>query len=217
MRRFILVLFCLLFLNYSYSQIKFTPEISIGIAARNASFELTDYPVRSGRDFGFAYDQVEISRNRNISLDIGQFISKKKIYVELSSYFRYGHFHFKDRSYSSEELKKFKYDVFLDANYYLKWKEKHKSSLILGIGVGYMNMNTGFHYDRLTGEVDANGNFLKVNTKSAFSFIAPRFLLGVDRNKFIAFVIVHGTPDDDYRSNSTIWLEFKATYKIFQF
>ncbi len=191
---------------------KLSPEIAIGIAARNASIELTDYPRRSARSFGFSYNQIDISRNRNISLDIGQFVYKKKIYVELSSYCRYGHFHYETNSPNSKQIKRFKYDVFLDANYYLKWKKQHKSSLILGLGVGYMNMNTGFRYDELTGEIDASGNYLKVNTKSSFSFIAPRFLIGIDRNRFKAFVIAHGTPDEDFRSNPTIWLEFKASY-----
>lgn len=200
----------------SQNSFKFEPEINIGISARCASIELLDYPIRSRRNFGFTYDQIEISRNRNFVLEVGQFVYKKKIFVGLSSYFRYGHFHYKT-DYNSQEFKRFKYDVFFDANYHLKWKEKHKSSLILGLGIGYMNLNTGFNYDRITGEVDANGNILKVNTKGAFGFMAPRFLLGIDRNKFKAFVIVNGTRDDDYRPNPTIWLEFKATYALKKF
>jgi hypothetical protein len=216
MKKLTFILIAFFVSKFSFSQLKFKPEINFGIVARNATIELSDYSIRRRPYFGFDYNQIKISRNRNLSIDIGQFIYKKKIYVELSSYIRYGHFHY-EKDYTTNEIKRFKYDFFADANYYLKWKKEHKSSLILGFGLGFMNLNTSFSYFAFTGERNASGNYLKKELKRGFNFLAPRFLLGVDRNKFKAFVIVHGTPDDDYQPNPTIWLEFKASYKIFQF
>jgi hypothetical protein len=204
-------------LNLKAQSIRFKPEVNIGIAFRNASLELSNYPNRNNRSFGFDFDQIALTRTQNLALDIGQFVYKKRIYVDISSYLRYGHFHYETQSPQSKEIKRLKYDFFLDASYYFKKKNENRFGVILGAGIGYMNINTGFRYNYINGDTDASGNYVVRNVKGGFGYIAPRLIVGGEIKRIKGFVIVHGTPDDDYRSNPTIWLEFKLSYKIFKF
>lgn len=80
-----------------------------------------------------------------------------------------------------------------------------------GLGTGYMNLNTGYVADFIYGD---SNNPVIIRRKSGFNFFAPRLLMGAAYKKLNAFVIVHGTPDNHYDPNPTLWIEFKASYKF---
>ena len=80
-----------------------------------------------------------------------------------------------------------------------------------------MNIGTGFSYNYNTGEKDTIGNWIIRRLKGGFGFLAPRLLVGIKKNRVSGFINVHGTPDNNYRSNPTIWIEFKATYSFSPF
>lgn len=202
--------------SYSQNKIKLNPTIEVGISHRNASIELQPNFLASSREFGFSFNQVAITRTQSLTIDMRQSLYKERIFAQLSTYFRYNHFHY-EGNFTSKEIKSFKSDLFLDAIYAFRKKKKTSFGLLLGAGIGFMNIGTGFHYNYNTGNKDANGNWIIERRKGAFSFLAPRLLVGVQKNRFSGFVNVYGTPDDNYRSNPTIWLEFKVAYSFSPF
>jgi hypothetical protein len=201
---------------FSQSKIKFDPTIELGISHRNASIELESSFLASGRSFGFSYNQIAITRTQSLAIDMRQNLYKERIFAQLSTYFRYNHFHY-EGDYRTKEIKNFKSDVFLDAVFLSRKKKKTSFGFLLGAGIGYMNIGTGFHYNYNTGIKDANGNWIIKREKATFCFLAPRLLFGIHKNRLSGYVNFHYTPDDFYRPNPTIWLEFKAAYSIWRF
>jgi hypothetical protein len=209
----VLLIVCFLYSN-SYSQHKliFNPSVEIGIAHRNAAFELSDYYNRFSPDFTYDYDGIAHFRNTSLAIGFEQYVYKKKLSIQLASYFRYNHLYYGKNAQgisnsNQKEYKRLKYDIFVDALYHFKKRKKKSIGIILGVGIGKMNYGTKFKDSLWTG----NKNELKTR---AFIFIAPRLLLGFEKNNFSFFTITHGTPDIDYRSNPTIWLEFKLAYSF---
>lgn len=196
---------------YSQSKNKLNPSIEIGIAQRSNPFELSEFswlPGSSG--YTYQYNSGKHFKNFSLSLALQQFVLKKRISVQLASYFRYNHLYYGKNaqgvsSTNEKEYKRLKYDVFIDGIYHFKKRKPSSIGIELGLGIGYMNFGTNFK-DSIW-----NGN-ATVEAVRSFTFLAPRLIIGINKNKFSFFTIVHGTPDSYYRSNPSIWLEFKAAY-----
>jgi hypothetical protein len=205
----------LLFNNVSVDaqeKLKFNPSIEIGIAHRNAAFELTNYYYRYSPNFSYEYDGIAHFRNTSLAIGLQQYVYKKKLSVQLASYFRYNHLYYGKNAQgmsnsNQKEYKRLKYDIFTDVLYHFKKRKEKSVGVILGAGIGNMNYGTKFKDSLWTGSKN------ELRTRS-FTFIAPRLLLGFEKSKFSFFTIAHGTPDIDYRSNPTIWLEFKLAYSF---
>ncbi len=207
------------FLSYQigYAQIEKNIAIDFGIAFRGAAIVLADKPfVRNS--YGFSYDETKLFRNKSVVIDIKKNVFNKKCYLQLSNYFRYGHFHYqKDPTTNvSTELKRFKRDHFLDFLYEFGKQKANHFIFTLGAGYGFMNFNTSFTYNRYQG-TDASGNPILVPTTGSFRFNAPRLIVGLRRNKLQCFIIVHGTPDEQFEPNPTLCIETKFTYSFFKF
>jgi len=217
-----MIKFCFLFSVVFYSvnsfaQKKITyPTIEIGISHRNASIELESSFLARGRNFGFSYNQIAITRTQSLAIDMRQNLYKERIFAQFSTYFRYNHFHY-EGDYRTKEIKNFKSDLFLDAVFVSRKKKKKSFGFLLGAGIGYMNIGTGFHYNYNTGIKDNNGDWIIKREKATFSFLAPRLLMGIKKNRLSGYVNLHYTPDDNYRTNPTIWLEFKVCYSFSPF
>ena len=200
---------------YSQHKLKIDPKLEVGFAYRVAAFELSDYPSRSTPNFTYYYNGISHFRNSNLAIAIQQYVFKEKVSLRLSSYFRYNHLFFGKNAQgisgpNEKEYKRLKYDVFIDGLYHFKKRKANSFGLILGAGIGEMNLGTNFKDSIWTG---SKNELIKRN----FSFIAPRLLVGISKNSLSVFAIAHGTPDTDYRSNPTIWLEFKIAYSFSPF
>ncbi len=192
------------------NKLRFNPSIEIGIARRAEAFELSDYSSRTSPNFTFYYDAFAHFTNTNLAIAVNQYVYKNKLTVQLASYFRYNHLNYGKNAQgisnsNQTEYKRLKYDIFIDVLYHFKKRKEKSLGIILGAGIGEMNYGTKFKDSLWIGSKN------ELKTRS-FIFIAPRLLLGFEKGNFSFFTIAHGTPDIDYRSNPTIWLEFKLAY-----
>ena len=216
------LLFCLSLLfafNFTFSQNKnkFNPSLEIGIAQRSFPFELSEFSHLPGSFSGYSYefDNHKHFKNFSLSIALKEYVLKKRISVQLASYFRYNHLYYGKNAQGitnySDEYKRLKYDIFLDGLYHFKKGKSSSVGVELGLGIGFMNLGTRFKDSIL----DYNNRYEEVIR--GFGFLAPRLLVGINKNKFSLFAIAHGTPDSYYRSNPSIWLEFKLAYSFSPF
>ena len=197
---------------YAQNKLAFNPSVEIGVAIRNAAFELIDYTNGRSPDLTYDYNGIAHFRNTSVAIAFKQYVHKNKISVQLASYFRYNHLYYGKNAQglsnsNQKEYKRLKYDLFLDGLYHFKKRRENAAAIILGLGIGKMNNGTKFKDSVLT------GSKYELRTTS-FQFFAPRLLLGIEKRKISFFVIAHGTPDTDYQPNPTIWLEFKGSYSF---
>lgn len=203
----------------AFSQIDKTILFTPGVAFRNAAIRLEDKMFLRVPD-GYRFNSLEHFRTTSFSIDISRNIWSRHWYVQLSNYIRYGHVAVEQtrQNVDIKEIKRLKRDHLLDLLY--KFNLNHKKvNFVVGGGIGFMNFNSTFNYDRNTGNKDANGNWIYVRTTGGFRFFAPRIIVGIERKNLKdnhrslnAFVIAHGTPDEDYEPYPTIWLEGKVSY-----
>jgi hypothetical protein len=200
----------------SQSKFKLNPSVEIGIAQRSNAFELSEaswLPGSSG--YTYKYSNSKHFRNFSMAMALQQFVLKKRISVQLASYFRYNHLYYGKNaqgvsSTKEKEYKRLKYDVFIDGLYHFKKRKPRSVGIVLGAGIGNMNYGTKFK------DSTWRGNDY-VEFDRSFRFLAPRLIVGFNKQKFSFFTIAHGTPDSYYRSNPSIWLEFKAAYSFSPF
>jgi hypothetical protein len=196
------VLFILsIFFTYaSYSQSKFNPQIEVGIAYRPGIIELSKlstYPNLGPKRTTYNYSAAKHFSNLNLAIALQQYVIKKRISLQLASYFRYNHLYYGknaqgNSSSSEKEYKRLKYDFFIDGIYHFKKRNPGSVGIELGVGIGYMNNGTSFKDSTL----DYNNNY--VETVRGFSFFAPRIIVGVTKNNFSFSAIAHGTPESIY-------------------
>lgn len=196
------------------AQVEKMPVIDLGISNRGSAIVLADKPIVTNR-FGFDWSSLKHFRVTSLAIDIKKNIFNKHCFIELSNYFRYGHFRYERDPLTgiSTEIKRFKHDHLLDFLYEFGKHKQNKPVFILGAGYGPMNLGTAFSYNRYIRR-DAAGNPIFIPVKSCFCFYAPRLIVGVRRNKLQGFIIVHGTPDEEFESNPTLWIEGKASYSF---
>jgi hypothetical protein len=212
-------IFTLALSGKAFCQKQNLPVIAAGLSYRQepTMFSGSEFP-RSR--YGFYYEVEQPAPY--LSLDVKQQLFKKKrIIIELSNYFTYSAFReiTPDRTnpYYTIKQKRFKHDHFLSLLYPFK-SRSNKPHIILGAGIGYMNFGTGFRYDYFTGESDQSGNpIVYKNKKGGFRFFAPKFIVGIEKSRYNAFLIVNGTPDIYYEPNPTLWIEGKLTYTFHLF
>lgn len=210
----LLFAFCL---AHPQKNTKLNPSIELGIAYRPGVIELSELSrlPNLGRPYTtYAYSSKKHFNNLNLSIALQQLILKKRINLQLASYFRYNHLYYGKNaqavsSRAEKEYKRLKYDLFIDGLYHFK-KSKSGIGIVVGAGIGNMNYGTRFRDSVWRG----NDSLEAVRS---FRFFAPRLIVGLNKNNFSFFAIAHGTPDSEYEGNPTIWLEFKAAYSFSPF
>ncbi len=201
----------------SYSQLKNSPRINVGIASRPELFELSNYYVRRTFSKGY-YSNIGRMTNPNLVVELSQKLNHERWLVKFSNYFSYNYLATTLDSFNlpKEDLKRFKFDFFLDANYELRFRKFKHSFIYIGAGIGRMNISKKFDYNYPTDKLDNNGNIVFIPLTTSLSFWAPRISVGFAFKNISAFVTAHGTPDGDYNSNPSLWVEYKLLYS-FQF
>lgn len=199
---------------FAQGKIKFSPELKFGFSARNASIELMSYQyIRNPPISRNKYNQIKLTRNKNLIVELQQSFWKPNLTAQLSGALRYGHVYYDS---NQVEVKSMKYDLFLDVIYLFKKKKNMNKPdriyLFAGAGFGQMNYNTKFKYKHT--EYDFNNNPIERERTGSFMFLAPRVTIGALYKKLQGSFVVHGTPDDTYEPNPTIWMEFKLTYSL---
>jgi hypothetical protein len=203
------------FTSYSQSKFKFNPRLEVGIAYRPGVIELSESSKYPNLRTTHAYNSTKHFNNVSLAIALQHYVIKEKISLQIASYFRYNHLYYGKSaqgisSSNEKEYKRLKYDLFIDGIYHFKKRKTRSLGVDLGIGIGYMNNSTSFKDSTWTGSK-------YVEAVRGFSFLAPRIIVGVNKNNFSFFAIAHGTPDSEYQSNPTIWLEFKAAYTFSPF
>lgn len=115
-----LLIFTVGFTFSGFAQVNKTIELHGCLSHRNASIEITKYYIREPHSRVVNYNWVNMSRVQNIGIDIRRNVFSRNLYAQVSGYMRYGHLYYDS---SGVELKRFKYDVFLDALYIFRKKE----------------------------------------------------------------------------------------------
>lgn len=205
--------------TYGQKNKKLNPSIEIGVAYRPGVIELSKLSrlPNLGQPYTtFTYSSKKHFNNANLSIALQQFVLRQSIGLQIASYFRYNHLYYGKNaqgvsSNKEKEYKRLKYDVFIDGLYHFKKRKPSSIGIELGLGIGYMNLGTRFRDSLL----DYNNNYREAT--GGFDFLAPRLIVGLNKNNFSFFAVAHGTPDSEYEGNPTIWLEFKAAYSFSPF
>ena len=188
------------------------PTLGIGIAARLPAIELQQQKFVQANNFYTAQYQEAMPR---LCVDVKQKIFKKRMYfVQLSNYITYSNSRtIKPLPGSSKSTKEYKLkrDHFVDI--YFQFKSSKNINFILGTGIGTMNAGTKFKLDTL------NNPSLPVPIQkvNATTYMAPRLLLGLQKERYHVFAIIHGTPNKNGEPYPTLWSEVKFTYSIYPF
>ena len=200
---------------FSEGQFKNAPKINAGIARRPELFELTNYYVRGGAGKGY---QSNIGRMNKPSLafEISQRLNNERWILELSNYLSSNYLAtvYDSMNYYHKDISAFKYDIFFDGLYEVRFRKFKKTFIYIGAGVGRMNISKKFDYNYPTGKFDSSGNWLYEKKSTSLSFWAPRILFGVAYKNLSAFVIAHSTPDGDFNRKLSLWVEYKLLYSF---
>jgi hypothetical protein len=214
-KKTIILLFLVSFSAITYAQLKNTPKINIGIARRPELFELSNYPVRGGRDKGYQSNIGRMS-NPNLVVELNQRLNHEKWILQFSNYFSYNYLAtlYDSGNRIHADISAFKFDVFVDAIYEIRFRKFKNSFIRIGAGVGRMNISKKFDYNYPTGKFDANGNRIYEKRSTSLSFWAPRRLIGFEYRKIGTFVTAHYTPDGDFNPKPSLWVEYKLVYSF---
>lgn len=205
----------LLFSFISYAQFKNNPKISVGIAWRPELFELSNYSTRTIPAKGYMSDIGRMD-NPNLVVEFSQRLNHERWILQFSNYFSHNYLatvsDFGNRIHN--DISAFKYDVFIDAKYEIRFRKFKNSFIYVGAGVGRMNVSKKFDYNYPTGERDINGNWIYQKRSTSLSFWAPRLFAGFTYRKLGGFVTAHYTPDIEFNPKPSLWIEYKATYSF---
>lgn len=214
-KKTIIPIFLISFSIVASAQLKNAPKISVGVAWRPELFELSNYYIRRTVDKGY-YSNIGRMSNPNLAVELSQKLNHERWLFRFSNYFSYNYLATTLDSFNlpKENLKSFKYDLFLDVNYELRFRKFKHSFIYIGAGIGRMNISRKFDHDYPTGGLDNNGNRIFIRSSTNLAFWAPRIAVGFAFKNFSAFVTAHGTPDGDFNSNPSLWIEYKLLYSF---
>ena len=149
-------------------------------------------------------------------LEINQRLNHERWLLQLSNYFSYNYLAtlYDSLNINSKTISAFKYDIFFDALYEIRLKKFKRSFIYIGAGVGRMNISKKFDYNYPTGVRDNNSNQIFEKRSTSLSFFAPRLSVGFSFKNISSFLVAHGTPDNDFKSNPSLWLEYKVLYSF---
>lgn len=209
------LVFFIFFSFASYSQFTNAPKISVGIGWRPELFELSNYSTRSIPAKGYM-SNIGRMDNPNLVVELSQRLNLERWLIQFSNYFSYNYLATPVDSFNmlKEDIKSFKYDCFLDVIYEIRFRKFKHFFIYVGAGYGRMNISKKFNYNYPTGELDNNGNRVFLPSSSSLSFWAPRISVGFAFKNISAFVTAHGTPDGDFNSNPSLWVEYKLLYSF---
>jgi hypothetical protein len=186
---------------------------SIGINYRQSAIDIQNHPYSSSNKDYF-YDskfwQVP-SLYSSINYKL------KNSYLSFENYIRYNHLYFTDkvkpyatlRNTYRNEVKKMKYDVFL--NYAIIKKLKKDINLNFKFGIGFSNLNTKYdvtYYDTVV----STGIIYPNNYKGTFAQLTPKFELEVINNRLGASSEVLLVEGENRIGLWALWLGFKVFY-----
>lgn len=193
----------------------FKPKINIGIAFRGSVHEIEKARYRS-YPYNFHYYPSAQSNCQSLSIDVVQDIFGKNWKVELSNYFRYNYFRETQATPASNLVteKRFKSDHFFDIFYNPALGKKKDWKLKIGIGYGVTNTNTAFNYPRFTGEYDANGNPIIINSFASFQYDGLRAFVGASYKKMGLTIAVFDSKNNNNEDLFSLWIETKFAYSF---
>jgi hypothetical protein len=209
------LVFFIFFSFASYSQFTNAQKISVGIGWRPELFELSNYSTRTIPAKGYI-SNIGRMDNPNLVVELSQKLNHERWLIQLSNYFSYNFLATPIDSLNmlEKDLKSFKYDFFIDVNYEIRFRKFKHSFIYVGAGIGRMNISKKFNYNYPTGELDNNGNRVFIPRTTSLSFWAPRISVGFAFKNISSFVTAHGTPDGNFDSHPSLWVEYKILYSF---
>lgn len=191
-----------------------------GVAYRQGLIELKNYPVRVGRkqnSMGYQFGGISLlSRVFMLNMS-GGYAFNDKNRLQLSNYLYKNYLVTLADSVNllTDKLYAVKADVFID--YVHSFLSRKKKMLIfeVGCGFGIMNISKSFTYTDYEYIFDENNNYVKIKrelTQKAFSFFAPRIILGIRYKNIQLQIIDHITPDEDLNNKLSFWFEGRLLY-----
>jgi len=199
-----------------HAQFKNPPKVNVGLAYRPGAIELS---VLSGPGFppkGYIFKGFNYKNNPYLVVELNQKFNHERWAFQFSNYLTHRYLVTTVDSLNRpiKDLSSLSYDVFLDLQYEFRFFKNTNSFFYIGAGVGYMNNARKFTRQTATGNFDSSGKETYRQARANLSFLAPRISFGYTRKKLSAWLIAHGTPDNDLQSNPTIWAEIKLLYSL---
>jgi hypothetical protein len=188
-------------------------HLDVGISQRFYPLSLEN-KVYSLNPRGISFSGSKHFKNYNFSIDFIKNLNNK-ISFKLSNYLRYNHNHYRHDSdpITKTEIKKIKYDVFLDFLYGNKFKKAKDLFFKMGLGWGMMNINSGYQFNQVVG-FDSTGYPRRDFFQGSFRFSAPRFIMGIQKLKWQGFFTMNITPDSNFERYFSLWPELKLSYTL---
>ncbi|MBP6430439.1 MAG: hypothetical protein KA319_01630 [Ferruginibacter sp.] len=205
------------FSTYSQNKLSFLPKLNVGIAYRLPAIEFGSKPVYPKLQT-YQQNSNKFYHNLSVNTDITQTIINERILAQLSGYLRYGH-KFYDKNnlglsvYGENEKKVIKTDLFFDIRYLLNKKNENAWQFSIGAGYGWLNSGTKYK-DSIA--INNNQPNLKVEIVKSYKENAPRLLIGMQKDNYNLFLIIHGISAPQKTGNPTIWIETKFNYTIWK-
>lgn len=210
MKKSIIFLTILLSFSECFSQSKFyNIQVAMGITKRS---HIRSKYIRESY-YPFSYSLFGDIKG-HFSFDIKKKFLKDKLTLQLSNNFTFGFLRSGSDPYGNEfNEKALRSDHFVDLIYTKKTKEKFPN-LLYGVGYGIMNAGTSFKYSR-----PYNNNPDNLNIFGNLRFMAPRFMVGLEKGVFNAFLIVNYSGRDEYYNKTPAWnadVKLTVTFPKFQ-
>jgi hypothetical protein len=214
-KKTIVLFFLISFSVITNAQLKNAPKINVGIARRPELFELSNYPSRGRRDKGYQSNIGRMS-NPNLVVELNQRLNNERWMLQFSNYFSHNYLatRYDSGNRIHTDIYAFKLDVFIDAIYEVRFRKFKNSFILIGGGVGRMNISKKFDYNYPTGGYDSSYNRFYQKKSTSLSFWAPRLMAGFRYRNISAFVTAHYTPDGDFNPKPSLWVEYKLLYSF---
>ena len=216
LKNLILVAHLILLPFFSEAQFKNASKINIGLAYRPVAIELSNL---SGPGFpprGYIFKGYNRNNNPYLVAEINQKLNHQRWAIQFSNYLTYRYFVTTVDTLNNpvKDLNSLKYDCFLDVLYELRLPKNKQSFFYVGAGIGFMNIGKKISFQSTGYQMDANGNKVYHTFSTNLNILAPRISFGYARKNISAWLIAHGTPDNDLEGNPTIWAECKLLYSF---
>lgn len=191
-----------------------------GVAYRQGLLELKNYPARAGRienSMGYQFGGISLL-SRVFMLNVaGGYAFNDKNRLQLSNYLYKNYLVTLADSVNrlTDRLYAVKADVFIDYIHSFLPRKKNRLTFESGVGFGVMNISKSFTYTDYEYIFDENNNYVKIKRdlkQKAFSFFAPRIILGLRYKNIQVQIIDHITPDEDLNNKLSFWFEGRLLY-----
>jgi hypothetical protein len=210
-------LFICLSISFISSAQSRLPFLEFGLSNRQDPIDIEDVP-RGAISFNGGFYSSEFWKVNNLNLRIG--IEWQHLWsLSLAGYGRYNHLQWKGGDnltipdYKRQDVKNFKYDLFLDLERTFKFKKHKNQNLFSLVGIGVTNLNT--HYDVFIRDTLPTGLTGGRHFEGDVTHFGPRLSLGYQYQKIKFSLDAFVIEGSSLTGLTSLWLGASLNYRLY--